>query len=415
MERTFFNNIDIKKIRHLENISIPLDKEKRKHLILTGKNGSGKTSVLEAIVKYIQGFFAENGTSLEQAKSMYIRYLNKVSGLEPAEDSEENRQKNYELKKSLKFWEDQLKKLDAGISLGCTSDALLKEKYDQGNFIFAYYKSERKFQIEEYKNIEKIELHDKYKITENPGAKLAKYLVDLKATQAFSKDKAKIQKIDRWFQRFEDILRTIFEDNNLELKFNDETFQFSIYESDREPFDFNTMSSGYAAVLDIINDLIIRMEAKSGLRTEFDMEGVVLVDEIETHLHLELQKKILPILTTLFPNIQFIITTHSPFILNSLNNTVIYDLENKMLVENGMKNLPYEGIVEGYFKADRLSEELREKFSRYKELVSKDELTDEEYEEIDGLEYYLDEIPDYLAKELTAEYSRLKLEFSNRG
>ena len=145
------------------------------------------------------------------------------------------------------------------------------------------------------------------------------------------------------------------------------------------------------------------------------MEGVVLVDEIETHLHLELQKKILPILTTLFPNIQFIITTHSPFILNSLNNTVIYDLENKMLVENGMKNLPYEGIVEGYFKADRLSEELREKFSRYKELVSKDELTDEEYEEIDGLEYYLDEIPDYLAKELTAEYSRLKLEFSNRG
>ena len=191
MERTFFTNIDIKKIRHLENISIPLDKEKRKHLILTGKNGSGKTSVLEAIVKYIQGFFAENGTSLEQAKSKYIRYLNKVSSLEPAEDSEENRQKNYELKKSLKFWEDQLKKLDAGISLGCTSDALLKEKYDQGNFIFAYYKSERKFQIEEYKNIEKIELHDKYKITENPGAKLAKYLVDLKATQAFSKDKAK--------------------------------------------------------------------------------------------------------------------------------------------------------------------------------------------------------------------------------
>ena len=79
-----------------------------------------------------------------------------------------------------------------------------------------------------------------------------------------------------------------------------------------------------------------------------------------------------------------------------------------------MKNLPYEGIVEGYFKADRLSEELRKNFSRYKVLVSKAELSDEEYEEIDRLEYYLDEIPDYLAKELTAEYSRLKLEFFNR-
>ena len=80
-----------------------------------------------------------------------------------------------------------------------------------------------------------------------------------------------------------------------------------------------------------------------------------------------------------------------------------------------MKNLPYEGIVEGYFKVDVLSKELRVKFERYKVLVSKEELSDEEYEEIDRLEYYLDEIPDYLAQELTAEYSRMKLEFSNRG
>ena len=199
------------------------------------------------------------------------------------------------------------------------------------------------------------------------------------------------------------------------MKFNDETFQFSIHESDRESFDFNTMSSGYAAVLDIINDLIMRMEAQSGLRAEFDMEGIVLIDEIETHLHLELQKKILPVLTELFPNIQFIITTHSPFILSSLDDAVIYDLENRTLVRNGLKNLPYEGIVEGYFRVDVLSKELREKFERYKALVSKDELSDEEYEEIDHLEYYLDEIPDYLAQELTAEYSKMKLEFENRG
>ena len=66
----------------------------------------------------------------------------------------------------------------------------------------------------------------------------------------------------------------IFEDENLQLKFDDETFQFSIHETGREQFDFNTMSSSYAAVFDIINDLIIRMEAKSGLRTEFDMEGL---------------------------------------------------------------------------------------------------------------------------------------------
>lgn len=296
-----------------------------------------------------------------------------------------------------------------------TSYMVLREKYENGNFIFAYYKAEREFQVDEYKNIEKVEFQDKYSIAENPGKKLTKYLVNLKATQAFTKNNNKIEKIEKWFCTFENILKIIFDDENLELKFNDETFQFTICESGREPFDFNTMSSGYAAILDIINDLIMRMKAKSGLRTEFDMEGVALIDEIETHLHLELQKKILPVLTMLFPNIQFIITTHSPFILSSLDNAVIYDLENKTLVENGLKNLPYEGIVEGYFKADTLSKELREKYERYKVLVSKNELSDEEYEELDKLEFYLDEIPDYLAKELTAEYSRLKLEFSNRG
>ena len=58
-----------------------------------------------------------------------------------------------------------------------------------------------------------------------------------------------------------------------------------------------------------------------------------------------LQKNILPILTELFPNIQFIVSTHSPFILNSISNVVIYDLENKTLVntEEGLSNIPYEG------------------------------------------------------------------------
>ena len=403
MEQTFFTDIKIEKVRHLENIRIPLGTQKRKHLILTGKNGSGKTSVLEAMVRYIQSFLGEDSIALEKIRRLQKYYF----ALNHLKDSEQNRQEFY--KKSLNSEGEELKNLTSEIVLNSNSNIQLKEKYERGNFIFAYYRAQREFQVETYENIEKVELQNKYNIVENPGAKLTKYLVDLKATQAFTKDVKKAEKIDRWFKRFENILKTIFEDEHLELKFNDETFQFSIHESDRESFDFNTMSSGYAAVLDIINDLIMRMEAQSGLRAEFDMEGIVLIDEIETHLHLELQKKILPVLTELFPNIQFIITTHSPFILSSLDDAVIYDLENRTLVRNGLKNLPYEGIVEGYFRVDVLSKELREKFERYKALVSKDELSDEEYEEIDHLEYYLDEIPDYLAQELTAEYSKMKL------
>lgn len=45
----FITNLTINKVRHLKDIHLPLSNEKRKHLILTGKNGSGKTSVLESL------------------------------------------------------------------------------------------------------------------------------------------------------------------------------------------------------------------------------------------------------------------------------------------------------------------------------------------------------------------------------
>ncbi len=166
--------------------------------------------------------------------------------------------------------------------------------------------------------------------------------------------------------------------------------------------------------MDIVLDLMMCMQNQTQRSFAFQLPGIVLIDEIETHLHLELQKNILPLLTTIFPNIQFIVTSHSPFILNSLENVVIYDLEKHLLVENGLEDVPYDGIVKGYFGADKLSNTLREKFVRYRELVKKQALSDDEISEIAELGLYLDEIPDYLAIGITTEYQGLKLDFLNR-
>ena len=155
-------------------------------------------------------------------------------------------------------------------------------------------------------------------------------------------------------------------------------------------------------------DLIIRMESQSDRKFDFSVAGIVLIDEIETHLHLELQRRILDLLTSIFPNIQFILSTHSPFIINSVDNAVIYDLEKNLLVENGLSDVTYAGIVEGYFNSNEMSMLLQKKFNRYKELVNKEKLTDEDYDEISELEMYLNEIPDYLALNITTEYQRLK-------
>ena len=49
----FIKNIHINKLFHLENLDIPIDNEKYPHLIITGKNGSGKTMLLNAIADVV--------------------------------------------------------------------------------------------------------------------------------------------------------------------------------------------------------------------------------------------------------------------------------------------------------------------------------------------------------------------------
>lgn len=93
---------------------------------------------------------------------------------------------------------------------------------------------------------------------------------------------------------------------------------------------------------------------------------------------------------------------------------MIYDLENHLLVEDGLTDVPYDGIVEGYFNVDKMSAMLREKYERYKMLVRKKNLSDEDIAEIAKLEMFLDEIPDYLALNISTEYKGLKLDFESR-
>jgi len=375
MERVYITKLTIDKVRHLKNISIPLSENQIKHLILTGKNGSGKTSVVEALARYLDKIFT---------------------------GERENAFRNCQ------------KELDIKLNNKIESIPELADKY---HYILAYYDAARVFQAEQPRQIEKVKLQDYYGLTEFPRKEFVKYLLDLKMTEALARNNNKTEKADEiqtWFAKLEQLLKQIFDDKTVELEFDEETFEFHILQHGKEPFDFNTLSSGYQAVLDIILDIIMRMQNQTQRSFDFNLPGIVLIDEIETHLHLELQKNIMPFLTTIFPNIQFIVTSHSPFILNSIRNVVIYDLEKNLLVENGLDNVPYDGIVEGYFGADKLSDALKQKFEKYKTLVKKKCLSDEELNEVAELELYLDDIPDYLALGISTEYQELKLEFMNR-
>lgn len=413
MEQLFITNLRINNVRHLNDISIPLSDKQMKHLIFTGKNGSGKTSVVEALAVYLDNVFTD---LYFYDREMWLRNTEteRDMAVKNGEADAEILKLEKEICRMKKEIEESRKGLDLDFSNQRDSILALKEKY---HCILAYYRADRIFHAEQPKHIAKVQLRDNYELQEFPRNEFVKYLLDLKMTEALARNNKKSEKADEiqnWFERLEQLLKQIFADETVELAFDEDTFEFHILQQGKEPFDFNTLSSGYQAVLDIVLDLIMRMQHQAQHSFAFNLPGIVLIDEIETHLHLELQKNIIPLLTTIFPNIQFIMTSHSPFILNSLENVVIYDLENHLLVEDGLDNVPYDGIVEGYFGADRLSHILKDKFERYRNLVEKKEISDDELNEIAELELYLDEIPDYLAIGIATEYKRLKLEFTNR-
>ena len=413
MKNIFVTNIKIENVRHLKNIEISLPEDEVKHLIFTGKNGSGKTSLLDALSCYLNAVATSD--RLTKAQQFLQQHKN---ALERLQQQKVENAEVIEEEKAVRRYTNELNQIKSGLCVEFNESAdALRYCFEKGQFVLAYYKVERTSKADVPQHVEKVNLKEKYSITEEPRQVFIKYLLDLKVTEALARSNGNIPKaesIKRWFTKFENLLRKIFDDKSLELVFEEDTFKFYIKEKNREPFDFNTLSSGFAAVLDIVLDIIMRMEKATNKSFYYNIPGIVLIDEIETHLHLELQKTVLEFLTSVFPNIQFIVSTHSPFILNSLDNVIIYDLENNITVKNGLSNVPYGGIVEGYFKADLMSNILKEKYSKYKKLIVKENLTDDDVEEIADLEMLLDEIPDYLALNITAEYQRLKAEFEKR-
>ncbi|ODG98702.1 ATP-binding protein [Nostoc sp. KVJ20] len=90
----------------------------------------------------------------------------------------------------------------------------------------------------------------------------------------------------------------------------------------------NQLSDGEKCLLAMVGDLARRLAiANPGLTEPLEGEGVVLIDEIELHLHPKWQREIIPALTRTFPNCQFIVTTHSPQVLSQVKPEGIYILE----------------------------------------------------------------------------------------
>lgn len=90
----------------------------------------------------------------------------------------------------------------------------------------------------------------------------------------------------------------------------------------------NQLSDGEKCLLALVGDLARRLAlANPGAESPCDGTGVVLIDEIELHLHPRWQRSVIPNLEKTFPNCQFIVTTHSPQVLADVGPGAVVVLE----------------------------------------------------------------------------------------
>jgi predicted ATP-binding protein involved in virulence len=109
---------------------------------------------------------------------------------------------------------------------------------------------------------------------------------------------------------------------------------------------FEQLSAGYKGVITIVVDLLVRLsENQSYVERIEDFKGIVVIDEVELHLHPKWKYNFVEKLRNIFSNIQFIMTTHSPtVILGASKEAVFY----KIYKEDGEVKISNQIENEGY-------------------------------------------------------------------
>ncbi|MBP2846082.1 AAA family ATPase [Dickeya oryzae] len=96
-----------------------------------------------------------------------------------------------------------------------------------------------------------------------------------------------------------------------------------------KPFNVLQLSQGEKSLMALVGDIARRLAIMNPvLDNPLHGQGIVLIDEVDMHLHPSWQRSIIERLTTTFPNCQFILTTHSPLVISDYKDVLVYSLDN---------------------------------------------------------------------------------------
>lgn len=346
-----YNNLKIENWRQFENIDINFDN----HLtILTGANGAGKTTLLNILSKPLGrrvNFVSTPKRDAETGKLQYIAnefikvFKNNFSTVTISSQivgslTYDSNSYNITLPEEIHTTYDlTIPKMPAINGVFISSH--------RNNFVYKNITNiptkalTRKDIFSLYKNFSSYKELDEYydRQAYAPTLLIKKALISL-ATFGYGNQVVESnQEAITLFEGYQEILKKVLPPN---LGFKSLKIEVPevILETNSGNFSLDAVSGGIASIIELTWQIYMYDSPKNNF--------IVILDEPENHLHPELQRTLLPNLIDSFPNVQFIVATHNPFVISSVNESQIYILdynENNKVVSNKLDQIKKNGTA----------------------------------------------------------------------
>lgn len=275
--------INIENFQGIKSTGVNDLKPDARWIFITGENGYGKTTILQAIALGLSG-----DPDLEK----YLEEKTRIS-IELTTQNEK------------------------AFPVRTKGNISKTENYDFGQYILGYGPARLNVQSKASENMERKSTNNVLSLFDNETL-LKNINYELFATN-FSDEKT--------YKELSKLIKTVTKGRISEIKINEREAQFveTLSNGDKlEPMPLMKLAAGFRSIINIVIDIYLRFK-KVHINLEYhDFYGIVLIDEIENHLHPILQRELPITLSEVFPNIQFIISTHSPIpLLGADKNSII--------------------------------------------------------------------------------------------
>jgi len=377
----FIKSISVKVNANEENVNILL---KGKNLIIVGNNGAGKTKFLNRIFDWLNRFYSYHEVySVENIEKQAAIYKEQLKYHNKDDQSYTNYERSYNAEL------EKIKELDE-LNIIFSSAALFKKEISQKKVLLKFFQAYRKYESNQANQLTSVDsLFENYKNQINNNHNEASsyfesFLVSMSNYSLLQKGSGNLDefnRVDGNIRKIESDLKSLLESDDLKLHYNLSSLRMEILQKGREPLKFQMLPSGFASILAIYAELIMHAELRKIDKDSLD--GIVIIDEIDAHLHVTLQKKVFNFFANSFPKIQFIISTHSPFVVQSVSDSVIFSLSTKEIMED-LSLYSYTSIISGLLGETTSSEELNNLLNEL-DILSRDNNFNERFHELTSI------------------------------